>query len=128
MIAVSAAAEGAGLEPGWWGHLIQLAVLAPFVAGAGLRPRIGGPLLILLGIAFTVSVVFGRRGDPNVAGLLIVAFPGIASGASFTLAGLAKQSQRRADSTTTQWPLETAGEGPNSIDAPIGCREASREP
>jgi FtsH-binding integral membrane protein len=87
LIAVFAVAEGIGQEPGWWGHLLQLAVLALVASGAWMRPRIGGPLLILLGIAFAGSVALGSREAPNLAGLAIVAAPLIASGAFFTLAG-----------------------------------------
>jgi hypothetical protein len=87
VVAVFAVAEGVGLEPGWWGHVLQLAFLALLAAGAWVRPRIGGPVLVLIGVAFAGVVALGSRGVPNLPGLAIVAAPLIASGVCFTLAG-----------------------------------------
>jgi hypothetical protein len=49
--------------------------------------RVGGPLLILAGAAFTGFVVLQNRATFNLAGFAIVAAPLIASGVFFTLAG-----------------------------------------
>jgi hypothetical protein len=88
-VALFAVAETVGLEPGWWGHVLQLAAVALLAGGAWMRPRIGGPLLILAGTAFTGFVVLQSRPTFNLAGLAIVAVPLIASGVFFTLAGRA---------------------------------------
>ncbi len=87
VITLFAVAEGIGGEPGWWGHPIQLAVLVLLAVVAWARPRIGGPLLILLGVVFVGFVAFEARGAPNLAGVAIIAAPFIAAGVFFTLAG-----------------------------------------
>jgi hypothetical protein len=91
VFAVFAVAEGVGLESGWWGHLIQLAVLALLATAAWVRPRIGGPLLIILGVAFAGVVALGGGADPNLGGLAIISAPLVASGVFFTLAGRTTQ-------------------------------------
>ena len=85
---VFAVAEGVGLEPGWWGHLLQLAVAALVAVGAWIRPRVGGPALILAGTLLTAWMLMADGGFPGMlAGLAIVSVPLIVAGVFFTLAG-----------------------------------------
>ena len=88
VFAVFAVAEGIGLEEGWWGHLLQLAVVVLLAAGAWVRPRLGGPVLILSGTTFTVMMLLADRDLAKVlSGVALVFAPLIVAGAMFTLAG-----------------------------------------
>jgi hypothetical protein len=85
-----AVGEGIGREEGWWGHLLQLAVAVLLAVGAWVRPRIGGPALILVGTLFVGWMLVA---DGALAGmptrLLIVPVPLIVAGVFFALAGRA---------------------------------------
>lgn len=85
---VFAVAEGIGLEPGWWGHLVQLAVAALLAVTAWFRPRVGGPVLILAGTLLTVWMLLAN-GDVvgALAGTALVSAPLIVAGVFFSLAG-----------------------------------------
>jgi len=85
---VFAIGEGIGLEPGWWGHLLQLAVAVLLAVGAWVRPRVGGPALIVAGTLLAAWVLTADGGFPGMlAGLAIVSVPLIVAGVFFTLAG-----------------------------------------
>lgn len=87
---VFAVAEAVGLEPGWWGHLLQLALAVLLAAVAWIRPRAGGPALIVAGTLLAAWVlVADQKLSGMLAGLAIVAVPMIVAGVSFTLAGTA---------------------------------------
>jgi len=96
LFAVFSVAEGIGLEPGWWGHLLQLAAALLLAAGAWIRPSLGGLALIVVGAVFSVSMLLT---DLEVSGKLaavgIVVAPLIVSGVFFTLAGRAAQPTTR---------------------------------
>jgi hypothetical protein len=85
-------AEGIGREEGWWGHLLQLAVAVLLAVGAWVRPRIGGPALILVGTLFVARMLVA---DGALAGMLarlsIVSVPLIVAGVFFALAGKASR-------------------------------------
>lgn len=88
IVAVFAIGEGVGGEEGWWGHLIQLGLVAALVALAWYVPRVGGPLLIGLGGLFvwrTLLASTDRVGE--WASLAIIGLPLVASGVLFALAG-----------------------------------------
>jgi hypothetical protein len=88
-----AVAEGIGLEPGWWGHLLQLAAAVLVIALAWVRPRIGGPVLIVAGTALTaIALLAGGELTEKLAPIAIVCAPIIAAGVFFTLAGRAMQA------------------------------------
>jgi hypothetical protein len=88
VFAVFAVAEGIGLEEGWWGHLLQLAAAVLLAVVAWVRPRIGGPALILAGTVLTVWMLLADGGfAEKLAGAAIVFAPLIVAGAFFTLAG-----------------------------------------
>lgn len=88
---VFAIGEGIGFEPGWWGHLLQLAVAVLLAVGAWVRPRVGGPALILAGTLLAAWVFTADGGFPEMlAGLAIVSVPLIVAGVFFTLAGNAR--------------------------------------
>lgn len=85
---VFAIGEGVGLESGWWGHLLQLAVAVLLAVGAWVRPRVGGPALIIAGTLLAAWMLTAGGGFPGVlAGLAIVSVPLIVAGVFFTLAG-----------------------------------------
>lgn len=97
LFALFAVAEGVGLEPGWSGHLIQLAVAVLVAVGAWVSPRIGGPVLILAGTVFTVIVLLADSDfAAKLAPIAIVFAPLIFAGVFFTLAGKAQSSRLRA--------------------------------
>lgn len=87
-----AVAEGIGREEGWWGHLLQLAVAVLLAVGAWVRPRIGGPALILVGTLFVARMLVA---DGALAGMLarlsIVSVPLIVAGVFFALADKASR-------------------------------------
>ena len=110
VFALFAVAEGVGLEPGWWGHLIQLAAAVLVAVGAWVRPRIGGPVLILAGTVFTVIVLLGDgEFAAKLAPIAIVFAPLIVAGVFFTLAGKTTTLAKRTSRTTPE-----AGEPPTS--------------
>jgi len=87
VFAVLAVGEGIGGESGWWGHLLQLAVAALLAIGAWVRPRIGGPALILVGTLLAAWMLVADGGFTDMLpGLAIVSLPLIAAGVFFTLA------------------------------------------
>lgn len=87
-----AVAEGIGREEGWWGHLLQLAGAVLLAVGAWVRPRIGGPALILVGTLFVARMLVA---DGALAGMLarlsIVSVPLIVAGVFFALADKASR-------------------------------------
>lgn len=89
LFGVFAVAEGIGLEEGWWGHVVQLALAALLAWGAWVRPRIAGPLLILAGAALAGFMVLEGNGGGalNVGGLTVVAASLAIAGLLFTVAG-----------------------------------------
>ena len=88
LFVVFAIGEGIGLEPGWWGHLLQLAVAVLLAVEAWVRPRIGGPALILVGTLLAVWVLVADGEFPGMLAVLaIVSVPLIVAGVFFTLAG-----------------------------------------
>jgi len=92
--------EGIGGEEGWWGHLIQLAVGLAITAGAWYFPRVGGPVLAVVGTLLTVMML--TEGEDLVAELSSIALlfaPLIVAGVFFTLAG---QADRRGDAPQRQ--------------------------
>lgn len=85
---VFAVGEGVGLESGWWGHLLQLAVAVLLAVGAWVRPRVGGPALTVVGTLLAVWMLTADGGFAGMlAGLAIVSVPLIVAGVFFTLAG-----------------------------------------
>lgn len=88
VIGVFAVAEGIGGEEGWWGHLIQLGVLGILAGAAWARPRLVGPVLVVLGAAFAgwIALNDGGEGVANLAAILIVAVPLVAAGILLSLA------------------------------------------
>lgn len=90
VFAALAIGVGIGLEPGWWGHLLQLAIAGTLTALVWMRPRLGGPLLGLAGALLGLLIVM-QTGDEgavaNLAGVAIVALPLLVAGAFFTIAG-----------------------------------------
>jgi hypothetical protein len=96
LFAVFSVAEGIGLEPGWWGHLLQLAAALLLAAGAWARPSIGGPALIVVGAAFGVLLLLtDQELSGKFAALGIVVAPLLVSGVFFTLAGRVARSTTR---------------------------------
>jgi hypothetical protein len=90
LFVVFGVAEGVGLEPGWWGHLLQLAAAVALAVGAWVRPRIGGPVLVLAGTVFSVMVLLSDREFGSKLGSVAIVFvPLIVAGVFFTLAGRA---------------------------------------
>jgi hypothetical protein len=99
LFVVFGVAEGIGLEPGWWGHLLQLAAAVALAVGAWVRPRIGGPVLILAGAVFTAMVLLSdRESGAKLASIAIVLVPLIVAGVFFTLADHAGTRARRTGS------------------------------
>lgn len=90
MFAAFGIGEGIGGEEGWWGHLIQLALTVLLALGAWMRPRIGGPALIVVGIALTVWAFSVQELAGAVGVLAIVGAPVILSGGFFVRAGNAE--------------------------------------
>ncbi len=83
-----AVGEGIALEEGWWGHLLQLAVAVLLTAGAWVRPRVGGPTLIVMGTLFAAwTLLPAGEVAGMLAGLAVVSVPLIVAGVFFTLAG-----------------------------------------
>jgi hypothetical protein len=89
LVALFALAEGLGNEAGWWGHLIQLAIVLTVAVVSWLVPRVAGPGLVLLGIAFVVWVGVNavQSGFVNLAGVVLVGVPLIVSGVLFARSG-----------------------------------------
>lgn len=90
LITVFTVAEGIGLEAGWWGHLLQLAVVVAVAVLAWVRPRLGGPLLILAGVVPAVWILSqaasGGSAD-SLPAIALVFLPLVVAGSLFTLAG-----------------------------------------
>jgi FtsH-binding integral membrane protein len=88
MFAVFAIGEAAGREPGWWSHLLQVAIMVLLVALAWMRPRVGGPVLIAVGVGYSVLML--AVGQDLVSRLVVIAIffaPLIAAGGFFMAAG-----------------------------------------
>lgn len=85
LVAVFAIAEGLGSEAGWWGHLIQLAIVVAAAVAAWYLPRVTGPILVILGVAFIgwVAVNAAQGGFVNLPGILLVGVPLIVAGVLF---------------------------------------------
>jgi hypothetical protein len=76
-------------EAGWWGHLIQLAIVLVLLAVAWYVPEAGGPLLIVWGTALT-AVFLAALADPSSSGaasngLVLVALPLLLAGVFVTI-------------------------------------------
>jgi hypothetical protein len=96
LFAVFSVAEGIGLEPGWWGHLLQLAAALLLAVAAWVRPSFGGPALIVAGAAFGVVLLLtDQELSGRLAAVGIVVAPLIVSGVFFTLAGRGAQPTTR---------------------------------
>ncbi len=90
LFAMFAVGEGLGLEPGWWGHALQLALAVLLAVTAWVRPRAGGPTLIVVGALFAAWMLGADGGFPGaLVALAIVPAPLIVAGVLFTLAGYA---------------------------------------
>lgn len=89
LLLVFAVGEGIGSEAGWWGHLVQLALVLLLAGFAWLLPRIGGAALIVAGVALATTLLV--RGDLAGAAFAIalVCLPLVVSGACFVAAGRA---------------------------------------
>ena len=88
VVALFAIGEGVGGEEGWWGHLIQLALVAVVCLVAWYLPKIGGPVLIALALAFgwwTLSEGEDLIGEWT--SLAVIGLPLLVSGVFFSLAG-----------------------------------------
>jgi hypothetical protein len=96
LFAVFAVAEGIELASGWWGHVVQFAAAAGLAVVAWIRPRIGGPLLIVAGIALLLLLALQGAGDGglNWPAIVIVFVPLVVAGVFFTLAGTTRATSR----------------------------------
>lgn len=90
MFAAFGIGEGIGGEEGWWGHLIQLSLTVLLAFGAWMWPRMGGPALIVVGIAFMVWAFSVQELAGALGVLAIVGVPVILSGVFFLRAGNAE--------------------------------------
>ena len=88
IVAMFAIGEGVGGEEGWWGHLIQLALVAVVFLVAWYLPKIGGPVLMALALVFGWWTL-AERGDlaAGWSSLAIIGVPLLVSGVFFSLAG-----------------------------------------
>jgi hypothetical protein len=93
LFAVFAVAEGIELEAGWWGHVFQFAAAVGLAVVAWVRPRIGGPLLIVTGMA--PLLLLALNGRMNWSAIVMVFVPLVAAGVSFTLAGTTTRATSR---------------------------------
>lgn len=101
IVALFAIAEGIGSEPGWWGHLIQLALVVTPTVLAWLWPKIGGPILILAGLAFAVFVmVMSRPVGQSLLTVAVVFLPLMIAGILFTRIGYAPSATDHGDRPT----------------------------
>lgn len=84
-----AVGEGVAGEPGWWSHLLQVVAVGALAGVAWRRPAVGGPLLVLVGLAFSVLAVVAIN-DDLLSRLVVVGVflaPLVVAGALFGLAG-----------------------------------------
>ena len=90
-----AVGEGIGGEPGWWGHLIQLAIGLGMAATAWFAPRLGGPGLIGAGLLFS-GMMFGadQAWVSKLSAILILFVPLIIAGVFFVLAAREEPTER----------------------------------
>lgn len=87
-----AVGEGIEATQGWWGHLIQLAIGAGLGALASFVPKVGGPLLIVLGVVPVILMLSTAAPAGVVASSVgIVWLPLVLSGVFSTLAGYARR-------------------------------------
>lgn len=93
LVTVLAVAEGVGLESGWWGHAVQIAVVVGVGVLAWMRPKIGGGLLLFVGVAFALhTLLIQSWADPTatLAAVGLVWAPLAVSGGFFLAAGSAE--------------------------------------
>jgi hypothetical protein len=90
LFAILAVGEAATLEPGWWSHLLQVVAVVLLGALAWSRPAIGGAVLVVTGLVFTVLALVAFN-EVAAALLAIAVFlvPLIVAGVLFILAGRA---------------------------------------
>lgn len=82
-----AVGEGVGGEPGWWGHLIQLAIGLGLAATAWFAPRIGGSVLIGAGLLFSGTMLgTDQEWVSKLSAIAILFVPLIVAGVFFRLA------------------------------------------
>lgn len=87
VVLLFAVGEGVGSEPGWWGHLLQLALVVPVLVVAWRWPRVGGPLLIAFGVASAVLVVALRPGADALTGAVgVLLLPFVVAGVLLVVA------------------------------------------
>jgi len=89
LVTLFAVGEGLGGEEGWWGHLIQLAIVLVLLAAAWFVPKVGGPLLVAVGTAFAAVFVAafidqGRAGAV-APGLVLFVLPLLLAGVFITI-------------------------------------------
>ena len=88
IVAIFAIGEGVGGEEGWWGHLIQLVLVAALFAVAWYVPKVGGPALIATAIAFGWWALSDFDDlAAELSALAIIALPVVIAGWFFTLVG-----------------------------------------
>lgn len=63
MFALFAVGEATALEPGWWGHVLQVTAVGALAALAWRHPTVGGPLLVGVGVMFSVLAVVAINDD-----------------------------------------------------------------
>jgi hypothetical protein len=91
IIVVFAIGEGVGGESGWWGHLIQLAIVVALLVGGWFAPKVAGPLLIVTGLLLAVPTLIQAPSVGVIStALLIVQLPMILAGVFFTMAGYSR--------------------------------------
>lgn len=96
MLMLFAVGEAAAREPGWWSHLLQVAAVAVLAGVAWWHPAVGGPLLLLVGLVFSVLALVAINDDLASRLAVVGVFPAplVVAGALFALAGGADRSQR----------------------------------
>lgn len=89
LFSLFAIGEAVGAEPGWWGHLLQVAAVVALSVTAWRAPRIGGPLLIVVGGGFGALLLVGINDDLPSRLLTVATFfaPLVVGGVAFTRAG-----------------------------------------
>lgn len=87
VVLLFAVGEGVGSEAGWWGHLLQLALVVPVLVVAWRWPRVGGPLLIAFGVVAAVLLVaFGPERDALVGTVGVLLLPFVVAGVLLVVA------------------------------------------
>lgn len=90
LFSLFAIGEAVVVEPGWWSHLLQVAAVVALFVTAWRAPRVGGPLLIVVGGAFGTLLLLGIDDDLPSRLLTVATFfaPLVAAGVAFTRAGV----------------------------------------